>query len=845
MRIFIRSGMNCWIVGILFLALSVVAFAQQPGGGRPDMSGMPPEGIITGQVMEKQLNEPMEYTSVVLFSKRDSSIVTGTVTDVAGKFKLEKVPYGKFYVVANFIGYNKTTLSEIMVTPKAKTVDLGIIYLDPASTKLEGVEITADKARVEYKIDKKIVNVSQDLMASGSSAIAVLENVPSVNVDIEGNVSLRGSSSFTVLIDGRPSALTGNDALQQIPASSIDRIEIITNPSAKYDPDGTGGIINVIMKKQKNPGINGIANLSIGTKNKYRGDALLNYRTKNFNVFGGIDGNYNEFNMKGHSNYESYFYDPAGETDSTSFRDTEMKGYMTRKGYGIKAGIDYYMNDKSTLTFSGRYGGYGFDRDGTSSRHIYTDPTGFDEYSQSKTTTERGGDYIELNSNYIYKFDDKGHQLEAVAFYSRRNGEDTEEQKDFITDPDWNIIDDQPETIRTTEDEISDDIRIKADYTKPIGKDGKIEAGYQSRIELQNEKYLFQNYDYTLASWTENELYTSVADFKDNIQAVYSTFSNTWKTIGFMAGIRGEYTDRVIDNAQSPQVYTINRFDFFPSFHVSKEFKNDHQLTASYSRRVERPDGHQLDPFRSYMDPYNIEMGNPELEPEYIGSFELNYQKKIKSSFVSIEGYYRINTNKITRVRSAFLDTTYVNDSIVVTSKTLHTFQNMNKDYSLGAELMANLDLSKWFLMNASVNIFHYQLIGNVEGESVDKSSLNWNGKLNITLKFKYDFRAQISGIYQGRSVTAQGTSEGFPMLNLALRKDFFNKKLSTTLSVRDLLMTAKREMTSSGTGFYSYDYFKREAPILTLDLSYIINNYKKQRTGREEDSNQQMDMEF
>jgi outer membrane receptor protein involved in Fe transport len=772
--------------------------------------------------------------------------VAGTVTGVDGKFRLEKVPYGKFYIIANFIGYNKITLSDIMITPKAKTLDLGVINLDMASTNLEGVEITADKQRIEYKIDKKIVNVSQDLMGSGSSAISVLENVPSVNVDIEGNVSLRGSSSFTVLIDGRPSVLEGNDALQQIPASSIDRIEIITNPSAKYDPDGTGGIINVIMKKQKNPGINGIVNLSIGTKNKYRGDALLNYRTKNFNVFGGIDGNYNEFNMKGKSTYQNFFYDPTGEIDSTSYRDTDTKGINLRKGYGIKAGIDYYVNDKSTLTFSGRYGGYGFNSDRTSSRHIYSNPGGYDEYSQSQTTSQRGGDFYELNSNYIYKFDDKGHQLEAVAIYSRRNGDDTEEQKDYLTDSDYNIIDNQPSTIRTNEDEISDDIRLKLDYTKPFGKEGKIEAGYQSRMEFENQKFLFQDYNYPSGEWVENSDYTSVADFKDNIHAVYGIFSNTWKSLGYQFGLRGEYTDRIIDNAASPQVYTLNRFDLFPTLHVSKQFKNDHQLIASYSRRVERPDGHELDPFPQYMDPYNIRVGNPELEPEYIGSFELNYQKRIKSSFVSLEGYYRINTNKITQVRSMFMDTTITsNNDTVITSKTLNTFQNLNKDYSLGAELMANVDITKWCNVNASLNIFDYRLVGNVEGSDVNKSSTNWDGKVNITMKFKNDFRAQISGIYRGKTVTAQGTQQGFPTLNLALRKDFLDKRLSTTLSVRDLLMTAKRESTSSGTGFYSTDSFKREAPILTLDISYTINNYKKQRNGRMDEGNQEMDMEF
>ena len=807
--------MKNWFLIIVFFGLYNSLISQRPDGPGRDFSNMTAEGIITGTILEKGTNQPMEYANLVLYSFMDSSIVAGSVTNINGHFKLTGVPFGKFYAIANFIGYNKTYIQDIRINPKQKEVNMGTIYLEAASTSLEGIEIVADKAHVEYKIDKKIINVSQDIMAQGGSAVAVLENTPSVQVDIEGNVSLRGTSNFQVLVDGRPSVLQGSDALQQIPASTIEQIEIITNPSAKYDPDGVGGIINVVLKKQKQPGMNGIVNVSLGSGNKYKVDGLLNYRKGKFNVFGGFDINYNEFNMKGYTNYETYL------TDTISYRDSDRNGEMIRSGLSFRTGIDYFVSDKSTLSLSGQYGGYGFGRDFKSTSALWTVPENVYDYTLTESESNRDGRYYNINLDYITKFEKQGHQIEFQGYFSNRTGDDQENEVDYITDAEWNNIGGNPESIRTTEDENSDEFRIKADYTNPLGKEGRLEAGYQSRFEYENEKYTFDDFDYSINDWVQNDLYTSEVDFKRNIHALYATFSDSKGSWGYQAGLRGEYTDREIKNIKSEDGYVIDRLDYFPTLHLSKKFEGEHQVLASYSRRIERPDGRELDPFVSYMDPYNIRQGNPALEPEYIDSYELAYQKRLDKSFVSLEAYYRINTNMITRIR------TLQDDGIM-----LHTYQNLNKDYSLGAELMVNADITKWLLINASINAFDYRLEGSIENEDVSAQSFNWDCRLNATFKFKHDFRLQFTSFYDGPSVTAQGKREGFYTANTALRKDFFNKKFSATLSVRDMFATAKREMTSSGPGFSTYDNYKREAPIFTLNLSYIINNYKKTPGG-------------
>lgn len=817
---------------LFFLLLIIYTFAQRPGGGRPDMANMPPEGVITGNVQEFLTGKPMGYANVVLFSLRDSSMVSGAVTDMDGSFKLEKVPFGRFYLVANFIGFHRETISDIMINPKKKVLDLGIIKLHSATEDLEAVEITAQKEHIEYQIDKKVVNVSQDIMAQGGTAVTALENTPSVQVDIDGNVSLRGSTSFTVLVDGRPSVLQGSDALQQIPASNIETIEIITNPSAKYDPDGVAGIINVVLKEKIEKGFGGVVNASVASNQSFQFDFLLNYRYKKFNFFVGAD--YNDDNRNGDriSRNETY------SNDTTFYRNTTGDRGRGRVGYGVRAGLDYYLSDKTTIGFQGRTGYSEFNGGGTSNLHVFTSPETTNSYSSNISSMKRGGNYYNLNLNFQHKFDDLGHQLEGLIYYAEDNDDDTDTQKESVTDADWNIIEDEPYLIRSTEASDEVEFRAKLDYTKPIGEEGKFEAGWQTRIEDEGEDYIFNTWNYASGEsggWIEDTLFSNKMDFRRDIHAVYGIYSNSWRTFGYQLGLRGEYTYREIKNQKAAEPSVIDRWDYFPTLHLSKSFANSDQMLASYTRRIDRPRGWFLDPFLSYIDQYNYRQGNPGLEPEYTDSYELGYQKRIWESMISLEGYYRVTQNKIARIRTLQEDNTF-----------LHTFENLNSDYSLGAELMVNTDPTPWLNLTLTGNIYQYRLDGSINDLDVDTESLNWNGRINAIVKLPKDFRLQLNGMYNGPTVTAQGEMEGFFMTNAALKKDFFNRHLTATVSVRDIFSTGKHEFTSTGTGFYSYDYFNREAPIVNFSLSWIINNYKKKNNGNGEGGgDMEQDMEF
>jgi outer membrane receptor protein involved in Fe transport len=806
------------IISVLILGLASFSLMAQPGEGMSREALMSAkDGVITGKVIDKTNNLPMEFSSVALYAVRDSSLVTGSITGPDGSFSVKEVPYGKYYLIANFMGYEKTFKSEILITPRQSSVNIGDIYLIQSLNNLEEVEVIADQSHVQYKIDRKIVNVGQDINAATGTAADVLQNTPSVSVDIDGNVSLRGSGNFTVLIDGKPTPLSGNDALQQIPASAIRHIELITNPSAKYDPDGMAGIINIVSKKNALQGLSGIINTTIGTGDKYSGDFLLNYRTEKMNIYGGAS--YRDETHYGKMIALREF----GEEGNLRYDELSGTRDMNRSGKEVKGGFDYSINENNSLGFSAEVGTHEFGSGGLQKQHLYNDAGSYDNYFLTDNYGTHGADYYNLNLNYNRKFKGQGHELTSFVSYSSHKGGDSDSQVEYLTDPEYNITEETvPYSLRTGEKGNEYELRAQIDYTRPLGEEGKLEAGYQARIDDEVETYLFEDYDPDLNEWIANDQFSSSNDFFRNIQAVYATYGNKLGNYEYQLGLRGEYTDRRIINAESNEPLTINRFDIFPTLHASRMFRNNHQLMASYSRRINRPRGWYLEPFLTYMNSTTLRKGDPELEPEYMNSFEIGYQKTFGKSFIALESYYRNTVNKIERIQEIY----DLEEGI-----TLMTYDNISKDHSLGAELMVNYAGMKWLNLNASTSLYRYWIQGEINGEEIDTRSNNWNMRLNATVNFTTKTRLQLTTMYIGPSVTAQGEREGFFFSNLALRQDFLDRKLSATLQVRDLFGSMKHQFTSYGPAFTSSVEFTREPQVLMLSLSYKINNYRQRRS--------------
>lgn len=801
----------------MLLIMAGMNVLAQTGPRVGESGDLPASFSIRGKVIDTESNQAMEYANISIFNSSDSSLVTGGITDLNGEFRIGSLPAGTFYVEANFIGFNKTRINNVRINPANRQIDLGTIRLEASTQEIGAVEVVAERARIEYKVDKKVINVAQDINAAGGTAVDVLENTPSVQVDIEGNVTLRGSSNFTVFIDGRPSALSGSDALQQIPASALETIEIITNPSAKYDPDGMAGIINLVMKKNILSGFNGIVNASIGTGDKQRLDLTVNHKTKKRNFSFGFDTNNNTYSGENASTRET----TTG--DVTELLDMNGERSFTRKGFGLKTGLDLYLTDKTTLGFQLHGGQFNFNSNSEGLNHLSTMPASDEKYTLAAERAIRENNFINGNINFTHKYNEQGtHKLEGMFYYRNRKGDDSEFQSEAIADMNFNPTDIYDLQIRTTEDEKSNDYRFQLDYTRPVGAGGKLEAGLQSRIDRETEDYLFEDFDPETQSWINNPDFTSSMDFKRDIHSAYSTFSGKLARVEYMLGIRGEYTNREIDHAKVEEAYTLDRFDFFPSLHLSYQLFDQSQLMGSYSRRINRPGGRDLDPFPSYMNQYTIRVGNPGLEPEYTDSYDLGFMKRFGKSFVSLEGFYRQTNNLITRL------TELGDDGILYL-----TPDNLNKDHSLGGEIMGNLNLTDWFLLNTSFSVYRYKLEGTVQGESVNRESTNYNGRLNGTIRFTPESRMQVMGMYRGPSVSAQGDTKGMFFSNISYRHDLFKKKLSATLSLQDAFGTARNEGTSSGSNFKSTYRFKREPRVFMLTLSYKINNYKMDRSGQ------------
>ncbi|WP_159522593.1 TonB-dependent receptor domain-containing protein [Sunxiuqinia indica] len=800
-------------ITILFTSYTTIA---QPPKPNPDESPSLSKAVISGKIIDAGTGKAMEYANFSIFLSQDSSLVSGGITNANGEFVIRKIDFGTYYAEANFIGFNKVRINNITITADNRQVNMGVLRLEPSNQEIGTVDVVADRSRVEYKIDKKVINVSQDINATGGTAVDVLENTPSVEVDIEGNVSVRGSSNFTVLIDGKPSVLEGNDALRQLPASVIENIEIITNPSAKYDPDGMAGIINIVMKKNILSGFNGILNAMIGSRDKYRTDLTLNYKTKKTNLFFGADISDETYYGSGNSYRETY------QGDTTTYLISDGDRNYGRSGHRLKGGVDIYLTDLATLTFSGTYGEYGRESGGMGNVHEYKVPGDYDVYSVEDENSKREGTYYNTNINFQQKFNEDGtHKLDALFYYSNSVGDDYEFEDEYYTNENYERTEGYLARVKTLETEDEDEYRIELDYTKPIGDDGRFEAGLQSRIDREFEDYSFNDWDNSANDYIDNPQFSSSQHFKRDIIAGYSTFANGIGNFKYQLGLRGEYTNRSIEHEKAATPAEINRFDVFPTLHFSYEFLNKLQLMTSYSRRIDRPGGRDLDPFPNYYNRYTIRYGNPELKPEYTDSYELGVMKNYGKSFVSLEGFYRVTNNLITRV-------TELGDDGIFYLNTM----NLNNDYSLGSELMGNLNIDDWLIFNSSLSVYRYRIEGEVLGESIDRKSTNYTGRLNTTVKFAPDSRLQLTGFYRGPSVSAQGERSSFFFTNISYRQDLLKRKLTATLSLRDVFGTMKFERTSSGIDFTDTYRRERESQVVTLTLSYKINNFKMDRSS-------------
>jgi len=626
---------------------------------------------------------------------------------------------------------------------------------------------------------------------------------------VEGNVSLRGSTGFTVLIDGKPTVLDPSDVLRQTPASTIENIEIITNPSSRYQPDGTGGIINIITRKNRMLGLQGLFNLKTSTFGEYGGDFLLNYRKGNANFY--VGGDYRNSPYPGETSSERRTTLGDTTTIIQASGDTES----LRSGGGFRTGLDWDISPRNNFSLGIRAGEYSGTRDSRLDYLTYRDPYDFETRELSLNESGRGALYYNLTGSFLHKFEQKDHELMLQFSHRLRQGDEYSE----------NLLMDEAGAVnqgtRTTEKGPSGQLEIKLDYAKPIGDKHGLEAGFQLRSgtsEDGTELYVFDldDQDFILQPDKSNN-----TTYLRDIYALYGIFKGESGNLGYQAGLRGEYTSRTIQADESLEDYIMERYDFFPTLHLSYQLPGENQVMASYSRRIDRPRGYYLEPFITWTDMYNVRQGNPALEPEYIDAMELGFIHSREKSQLSLEGYYRIKHNKVERTREVY------EEGIL-----LQTFTNVGTDYSLGMEALYNIGLFPWWELNLMGDLYNYRIESESNGSPIDYRSFNWGTRVNNTFNIAKRIRVQLDGNYNSATVTTQGEDKGYYSFNAAVRSDFLDKSLSLVFQVRDVFSTMERVSITQDVDFYNYYSRSTRAPIISLTASYRLNNYKQSKRG-------------
>jgi outer membrane receptor protein involved in Fe transport len=785
---------------IIITSFSIASFSQQRQGNFPG-------GSISGKVLDSATKHTIEYANIVVISSRDSSMITGGVTNSEGSFSLKINRPGNFSVEVRFIGYDTEVLNAV-IKPSNLNVDLGEILIHPSAINLSDVVVQGDRSPVTYEIDKKVINPDQMQTVISGNAVDVLANVPSVQVDIEGNISLRGSQNFTVLIDGRPSLLDPQDALQQISASSIDKIELITNPTAKYDAEGTSGIINIILKKNLSQGWNGIVNANAGMYDTYGGSFLFNYQD-GFKLNFGLD--YSQRYYPGDQTQNNIYF----LQNDTSIINSAGEINRGRTAFEGRAGIEFSLSENDQFNFGFRGG----KRKGARTSNLNylqsstLDPTIFEYLGKSDRSRE--GTYYAININYAKTFNLSGHQLLAELVISKQNSDE------YTTTSEFNDAG-QFGGKNTKEFGPSTDLRWKIDYTLPFSENNKFEAGYQGEIDQSDDNNELYEFNQESNEYEIQPEFSNLTEYTEDQQSLYAMYSNVFWQTNFQAGLRAEYTYRNIEVPLINQTFNIDRIDYFPSLHASYKFSFLSTVMASYSRRINQPRGWALEPFPTWMDANNVRIGNPNLLPEFIDSYEAGVQTAIGDISISTELYYRMTTYKIEFVRTALED-----------DVTLTTFSNVGEDYSLGAELMLIFDPLSFWNINFMGNIYNYRIEGSILDEPFSNESFNWQTRMNNTFKLWSSTQIQFNTNYTSPTVTSQGEWADYFSSDLSIRQELISNILAVTLQIRDLFGTTKREYTSEGTNLYNYNYFDMHTPSLMFNLRYTFNNYKPKREGR------------
>lgn len=775
--------------------------------GQPQQSPLPTpidKVMLKGTLVAAGSGEKLPFATVAVYTRSDSAIVNNTLTEPDGTFALQ-LPRGRYYAIINYVGFQDKIISELNIKGERKFIDLGKVLMRADAIALQQVEVRAERSQMEFKLDRRVFNVGKDLTNGGNSAADILDNVPSVNVDPEGNVSLRGSQSVRILVNGKPSGLLSageTDALLRMQGDIIESVEVITNPSARYEAEGEAGIINIILKKNREKGFNGSFGATLGHPHNYGASYNLNYRQKDFNFFSNFGLDYRK--SPGGGNATRRFFEGGNLTEFFTTETNQVRGGIG--GY-FQLGTDWMINEKNTFTGSLLYR---TGKDNNNSTVTYHD---FVDNGESRTIRD-----IEETEN--------GYNLETALSYKRAfETPDQEWTIDFkyIVDDDTELANYEqttdnfplPEFERSsnTEDEIN--LLFQTDYIHPFSENSKIEGGLRAALRNVNNFFSVES--------LEDGEFIVLPDFDDqleyteNIYAAYFIGAQEFGPFSLQAGLRAEYSDITAALLKSNQSNDQNYLSFFPSASLSYELTEKDQLQLSYSRRLSRPYFRRLLPFSNYNDPRNNSIGNPNLRPEFTNSFEAGYLRYFdKGTFLS-SIYYRQTNGVIERL------TLPSNDGTAIVYPV-----NLATRDAYGLEFNFSYDFAKWLDITTDFNFFRALVNGAFEGIDYSSDTYSWSGRINSQIEPSDKYKFQASFNYNGPQNTTQGRRLSSYNFDLAASMDVFAGNGTLTLSGRDLFNTRKRRSIVDLPDYKAESVFQwRQTRRVVLTFNYRLNQEK------------------
>lgn len=763
---------------------------------------------IKGVIQDEVSKATLPFASVRLFSWPDSTFLSGEVSDLDGRFELSSTP-GEYLLLFEFMGYQREAKK---VNIGNSDVDLGIIQLKAATEVLDEVVVQGEKSTYEVALDKRIFNVGKDLANAGGNAIEILNNIPSVAVDLEGNVSLRGSSSVRILVDGKPSGLVslkGGAGLQQLQASMIERVEVITNPSARYEAEGMGGIINIVLKKEQKQGLNGSFDVITGYPMNLGGAANLNFRHRKFNFFTNYMLTYRSTLGDTRQYQELYRNDSTFITELTF--DRELRAFHNN----LRMGADYFFSETSILTAAYTWRRTKGKRYSHLHFHDYvnntSNPLSHSYRTQDETETEPNTEY---NLTYKKNFQRKGHEL-LIDIRHLDNWENSDQYFGETVTPHGGQG--QYFLQRSINDETEKQWLFQVDYVHPFGKEGKLEAGLRSSFRDMTNNYFVADVMEggrldTLQRFTNNFVYD------ENIHGVYGIVGNKHNRFSYQIGLRAEFSEVTTTLLKENEVNNRRYNNLFPSAHFTLDLPAQNALQISYSRRIRRPLYNDLSPFMTFTDNRNYWSGNPDLNPEFTNSFEFGHVKYMDNGTLTTSLYYRHTYDKILTIRT-------MDDNGFAYSQP----QNLATEDAYGLEFTGSSNVNSWLKMDGSLNFFRSVIDGTNLKDSYQSETFTWLGRISARMNWNgFDF--QIRNNYDAPQLTPQGKRKSMYSMDVGVSRDILKGNGTLTLNVLDVFNSRRFRSITQDHNFYTYTNAQGRVRQLNFTFAYRLRQAK---TGR------------